>query len=661
MRINFNVSSIVAKNALAKNDARFSASTLRLSSGYKINKASDNAAGLAIARKMNAQIRGIVRANENANDGISVVNTADGAMMEMHNILQRMNELSIQAANGTNSDDDRAKIQLEIDQLVKEIDRIADTTQFNAQPLLDGTFAYKGYTNTENVRVMTSTDGVTSGTYAIKNISYDSVHKKVTTYGNNGTTVRNIEEKDTFDLGKADDIRKALVKADELDDYKQADSAAAFKAFPEDSLVSVDNEYLVIKSKGDFEIKLAVNSQNAIDADGLATTEKTLAEDYANFVYKDIEITSDLMDTTKTPPRNKTYKLGEIRIEDVAVVDKDSFTDIATALTDYFADKKESDVEIKKVVIKKRSIEITYDSTIDAEKKENQKLTFDFKDSLATKDTLDFKNIEITTDLMDETANPPIPKTYKLGEIKVSEEVADDVKDESLDGIATALKEYFAENNKNAVEIESAVLKNSSIVITYRSEGIDTPQRLECKFTDPLATRDTYLSAKEEIQRTTYTVGKTTPNDPNVAITLDDFIAVNISGMGPMRVQVGANEGQYIDIEIPDLNTLYLGIDKLSVRTEDDATKSIDIVGKAIGYLSSVRAKIGAYANRLEETVKNLETTEENMTASYSRVMDVDMAKEMSEYTTVQVLVQASTSMLAQANQRPQQVLQLLQ
>ena len=99
----------------------------------------------------------------------------------------------------------------------------------------------------------------------------------------------------------------------------------------------------------------------------------------------------------------------------------------------------------------------------------------------------------------------------------------------------------------------------------------------------------------------------------------------------------------------------------MDITTEDSATAAIDTVGDAINMLSSVRSKIGAYANRLEHTITNLDTTEENMTASYSRIMDVDMATEMTEYSTVQVLAQASTSMLAQANERPQQVLQLLQ
>ena len=128
-----------------------------------------------------------------------------------------------------------------------------------------------------------------------------------------------------------------------------------------------------------------------------------------------------------------------------------------------------------------------------------------------------------------------------------------------------------------------------------------------------------------------------------------------------MRLQVGANEGQVIQVEIPALQALYLGVKDLDITTEDKATAAIDIVGDAINQLSGIRAKIGAYANRIEHTITNLDNTEENMTAAYSRIMDVDMATEMTEYSTVQVLVQSSTAMLAQANERPQSVLQLLQ
>ena len=166
-------------------------------------------------------------------------------------------------------------------------------------------------------------------------------------------------------------------------------------------------------------------------------------------------------------------------------------------------------------------------------------------------------------------------------------------------------------------------------------------------------TLENYLYSTTETTKTKYEIGE--QGNMEKSITLD------LTGMGPMRFQVGANEGQIIEIEIPALNAVNLGIDGLDISTEDAATAAIDIVGKAINQLSAVRAKIGAYANRIEHTITNLDTTEENMTASYSRIMDVDMATEMTEYSTVQVLVQASTAMLSQANERPQQVLQLIQ
>ena len=113
--------------------------TEKLSSGYKINRAADDAAGLSISEKMRKQIRGLTQASANAQDGISAVQTAEGALTEVHDMLQRMNELAVKAANGTNSKDDRDYIQAEVDQLVTEIDRVATTTKFNETYLLKGT------------------------------------------------------------------------------------------------------------------------------------------------------------------------------------------------------------------------------------------------------------------------------------------------------------------------------------------------------------------------------------------------------------------------------------------------------------------------------------------------------------------------------------------
>jgi len=128
-----------------------------------------------------------------------------------------------------------------------------------------------------------------------------------------------------------------------------------------------------------------------------------------------------------------------------------------------------------------------------------------------------------------------------------------------------------------------------------------------------------------------------------------------------MRLQIGANEGQVLEVRIPTISLQSIGIDKIDVSTADGARSSLDKMGDAVNYISGVRSTLGAYENRLEHAGSSLDTSDENLTAAYSRIMDTDMASEMTEYTKLQVLSQAGTSMLAQANDRPQQVLQLLQ
>ena len=145
MRINYNVSAMLANNALANNDSLLAQSLERLSSGLKINHAKDNPAGLAMAKRMNAQLRGLSAANEIANNGVSVISVADGALSEVSDMLQRMNELAVKAATGSMTDEDREMVQSEIAQLKEEITRVSNDTEFNGQKLLNGEFASKGY------------------------------------------------------------------------------------------------------------------------------------------------------------------------------------------------------------------------------------------------------------------------------------------------------------------------------------------------------------------------------------------------------------------------------------------------------------------------------------------------------------------------------------
>ncbi len=553
MRINYNISSIIARNALNVNNTRLSDSIERLSSGLKINHASDDAAGLAISVKMNAQIRSLEQANRNANDGISVVNTADGAMQEAHAILQRMNELAVQSANGTNSDGDREQIQLEIDQLVAELDRIAETTQFNEQNLLDGTFAYRGYTNSENVKVMSYSDGVSSGVYIMDKLEYnyyEDTIKDKEAYLNNSADAE-VTHEERYEALSADTI-----KADLNYDVPEG---SGYKSFPEGAKVVLDEENVIIEAENDFQVKITMNNRNAVTGSGVTTT------------------TEEFLITTDS-------------FQNMAVIDEATNAKYNISRLDFITETDATGAVVREEI------------NTGSEALGLKGLEEDFAELFAQK----YDNQEVT------------------------------VTDCSFD----------AGTNEISIEVETE--NGTTETLTYK---IYVPEDME-ENPNNRDDRDYYLYSHTDTKKTTYTIGDGSDNNR---------LELDLTGIGPMRLQVGANEGQVIAIEIPALNPVYLGVDKLDITTEEKATAAIDTIGDAINQLSTIRSKIGAYANRIEHTITNLDTTTENMTAAYSRIMDVDMATEMTEYSTVQVLVESSTAMLAQANERPQSVLQLLQ
>lgn len=584
MRINYNISSMIARNALNNNDDRLTASMQRLSSGLKINGAVDNPAGLAIARRMNAQIEGLKQANNNANDGLSVVNTADGAMSEMHSILQRMSELSIQAANGTNADTDREQIQMEIDQLINEIDRIAKTTEFNAQNLLDGSFAYKAYTNNENIKVKACGDGVVNGNYMINSISYSHHASKITTYDKDGN-IEKVEDDESYKFNSEDSIRNSLVTTSSI-----AKNAGTYpkdlKGFPEGSNVSIDNSIITIKADDNFELKLDVNNRK-LNNQNVSTSSIVNTSTVTKYAVTDTYRNIIIMDKDK----NARYNISELSLYYENANGLDSFKRPGGTDGNYNSYNSSK----------------TFSGS---EEEKFKKIGEDLKDFFNDKHP--DCEIEVTNVSYDSTANGlKIDYTYK------------NTKNPTPGG-ATADTFTFSLNTEKDPNVTNKKL-------------------------------DDFLYQKSETVINDYKIGDPASQNENNSIMLD------VTGAGAMRLQVGANEGQVIAIDIPNLDAESLGVAGLDITTEDKATAAIDRIGDAINQLSAVRAKIGAYANRIEHTITNLDTTEENMTASYSQIMDVDMAKEMTEYSTVQVLVQASTSVLAQANERPQQVLQLLQ
>lgn len=410
MRINYNVQAMNANLALNKADSRVSKAIGRLSSGLKIAAAKDEPSGYALSKRMNLQIEGLSRATQSSNDAINIINIADGALQEVNDMVNRMSELAVKAATDTMTDEDREITQKEIDQLKKEIQRVADTTEFNGQTLLDGSFDLKGYTDNLDVKVATYSDETPIGKYDLPDIQ-----------------LRYKEETDR-------DGNKYKV-LDAVETIKANETSTTFPnpPYPAGTQVeAVDGTLVTIKGANDFSI------------------------------------------------------------------------------------------------------------TIDVEKM-------------------------VAAQNLDSSCGTSISETY-----------------------------------------------------TY----------------DPVT-------------------GMPTANAKPVT--------VDITGLGAMDMQIGANENQILAIRIPNLSLKLMSIEDADVRTQDGAARLIEDSKTALTYVDDLRSRLGAYQNRLEHTVETLGVTHEALTSAYSGLVDADMAEESVEYTTAQIISEASTSVLAQANERPSSALQLLQ
>ena len=226
MKINHNIAAIKSNNKLQRTNDAMSKSIERLSSGYRINRAADDAAGMAISQKMKTQIRGLDQASRNASDGISVIQTAEGALNEVENMLQRMRELSVQAVNGTNTDEDRSAIQAEIKQLSEEIDRISTDTEFNTRKLLNGDADRKTYSDSTKVSIVAMSDAVASKSYNLEIIKAGETGK-VTGNAVNGTAApaggKITINSETIEVSKGDTLSDVYTKLRDLGNAVRVD------------------------------------------------------------------------------------------------------------------------------------------------------------------------------------------------------------------------------------------------------------------------------------------------------------------------------------------------------------------------------------------------------------------------------------------------------
>lgn len=516
MVINHNIAALNTYGKFSAANKAQAGNMEKLSSGLRINRAGDDAAGLAISEKMRGQIRGLDMASKNAQDATSLIQTAEGALNETHSILQRMRELAVQAANDTNTLDDRKEIQKEVDQLVSEIDRIANTTEFNTKKLLNG--------NASGVEVISGADNISAAYMDGDNTVTGEFAIKVATAG----------VKQVLRLGASTDGDGDAIVFTAATATTKLNAAAAAGGFG----TAID---------GNEKIKITQGTGDALKE-------------------VEIDITADMTYGGFVAVANQ--KLQEAGID--AIV---SFSAVAD----------------EGIIVSNNRVGSDNDLAISL---------------------VGFGGgATITGD--DRTANVNAQVTLT-----------------NTDGESSAA--YTLTSDTLSLTSQDANLGVSGLVVVFEDDALTT-------------------AAGTEIAK------------------------VNV-GKGGIVAQIGANEGQTIAININNMQASALGknsgvsdrnsISALkvdSMLTQSNASKAITVIDKAIKDVSAERSKLGAYQNRLDHTINNLGTSSENLTAAESRIRDVDMAKEIMQQTKNAILSQAAQAMLAQANQQPQGVLQLLQ
>lgn len=474
MKVNQNIAAVISNTQLLRTEDKLTAAIERLSSGLRINNAKDDPAGLAISNKMKQQIDGIEQAGRNTQDGTSALNTADGALNEVVSIIQRMHELAVQAANDTNTVEDREASQQEIAALTKEIDRISKDTEFNTKTLLDGTLDARVYAKDVD-RVYVS-DYVPTGTYKV-NVTSMADEATFTTTNDLVTEIKN----------------------------------------------NLDQDKSVVLNVNGFKHEIV-------------------------------------------------YSAG-LTDEDI----KESIR--------YAAEKGEVDTEIAA----------------------DGKVTFTSK---------------------------------KLGS-------------EAELNISYVVKEKDKDDVETSITTTPIGLKDA--VVTLRKKPAATDSNFESS-----ATATTIGNRVTITDKGGFSMDFSIDSDFDPTDTTKNPLTFEVTDIGTMNIQSGANEAQQISVRIPEISSKSLYLDKIDLTTINGATVAMDTLDAALARVSEVRSRIGAYTNRMEHANASLGQTDEDLTSAFSRIKDIDMATEMVEYANQQVLQQAATSVLSQANDIPQQVLQLL-
>ena len=692
MVVRTNTMALNAYRQLGLNNNAVAKSLEKLASGYRINRAGDDAAGLAISEKMKAQITGLETASANAQDGISLIQTAEGNLGEVHDMLNRMVELATKSANGTYTSTERQALQDEVNQLLEEIDRISQSANFNGTKLLDGSMGLNA--DAFEIGGAVSAKPASEGT-ALAALTFETIHTgsptttevapkfsvdmadlsivgkiadatnaadvnatitiggkavKVFTPGANDTTAGTWENL----TAKKEVAANAGADGDEI----KLTGADIAKAIRDEGYVSVGGDVFKVSGSGtqvNFEY---VGKEGADLPKGSAATAAD-AYDKAAVTGTTFSPKGDLVvnpggNNAGTPAAEtgKRVDCPVYKIDDAVVAVSGARAGIEATLA--AANIQEG------ATLKIDDQTFTFVSKENATGDANE-IVLDYSTSVT-----DNERLKAATEQLSHksTANFQIGRGKDDSTIEIEQKVGNT----NVYRTADELKALFT-SSKGATAATGA-----GISLTVNEDKIVDGNAINVGGkTYTFGNGDGQLSKTNAAQNLVNALNK----DGFVASLGDDGKTISINAKdakasapkiigGGLTLQIGDTADPYnkMTVAVADMSTKGLDLDglkKIGIMTEASASNAIDTIKNAINTVSSTRASMGALQNRLEHTINNLDVAAENLSAANSRIRDTDMAKEMMNYTKMNVLVQSAQAMLAQANQQPQSVLQLLQ
>ncbi len=657
--INTNILAMNAQRQLNKTQAAQTSAIERLSSGLRINNAKDDAAGLAISTRFETQVRGLNQAVRNANDGISLTQTAEGSMSEMSNILQRMRELSVQSANGTNSDADRTSIQAEVDQLYSEIDRIAKTTQFNGVNLLDGssknkTFqigANSGQTVSFSLDSVTAKDLNLNGFSALGTLNSGRMASTLYTAATiaSGDIVLN-----GIALGSFSGATQTIDDVEKLINNKTGQHGVTATAY---NVVSGGqgvtgvttgalriNGTTVTKSSSMQELVDNINRDIAGVTAAIGDGGKlVLSNDTGNSILISSATATDLTDAGLTAGTYTGYLGLSSQDGETISITTDAAQSTSTAAQIQLLGLNISEGPSKLIGGAVTGSSISTSDGIEINGVSLGKVQNGTSSSVNSSDIAFAINAISDQSGVSATATTEVKynfftalassETFKINSVTVSFTTA---------ASATTINTVVSQINSLGIQgvTASADLDTGKLVLTSA-----TGLNIEVLQT----TSGAFLSGVTTSAVTFGTISLENTSGGDVIVT-SSAAAESSKAAALLKIGYSAQGG--------DETAIGTGLD---VSTAKNAANSIDRIDEALSSLSSSRAKLGAIQNRLGSTISNLENVSQNLSAANSRIRDADFASETSSLTKSQVLQQAGIAMLAQANASQQSVLSLLQ